>query len=55
MNKKEANLTTIMLVQQLEPEFWETWQDTSPILEAKNGNIKPLLETIIKRLSDDYS
>ena len=53
MNKKEANLTTIMLVQQLEPEFWETWQDTSPILEAKNGNIKPLLETIIKRLSDD--
>lgn len=53
MNKKEANLTTIMLVQQLEPEFWETWQDTSPILEAKNANIKPLLETIVKRLSDD--
>lgn len=53
MNKKEANLTTIMLVQQLEPEFWETWQDTSPILEAKNGNIKPLLGTIVKRLSDD--
>ena len=53
MNKKEANLTTIMLVQQLEPEFWETWQDTSTILEAKNGNIKPLLETIVKRLSND--
>ena len=34
MVKKEANLTAIMLVQQLEPKFWHTWEDTTPILEA---------------------
>lgn len=53
MNKKEANLTTIMLVQQLEPKFWGTWKDTFPIIEAKNGNLTPLLESIVKRLNDD--
>ena len=53
MVKKEANLTAIMLVQQLEPKFWHTWEDTSPILEAKNGNCKPLLEVIVKRLADN--
>ncbi len=26
-NKKEANLTAIMLVQQLENEHWKNWQD----------------------------
>lgn len=53
MVKKEANLTAIMLVQQLEPKFWHTWEDTSPIVEAKNGNCKPLLEAIVKRLADN--
>lgn len=52
MIKKEANLTAIMLVQQLDPTFWHTWENTSPILEAKNGNCKPLLEIIVKRLAD---
>ena len=53
MVKKEANLTAIMLVQQLEPKFWHTWEDTTPILEAKKGNCKPLLEVIVKRLADN--
>lgn len=51
-NKKEANLTAIMLVQQLEDEHWKTWQDKTALKQARDeNNIRPLLETVTNKLN----
>lgn len=50
--KKQANLSCVMLVQQLEPEFWIGWNDVI-IEEAHNGNIRPLIEELLKRFEKD--
>lgn len=51
-NKKEANLTAIMLVQQLEDNHWKTWQDKTALKQARDeSNIHPLLETITDKLN----
>ena len=52
MRKKEANLTAIMLVQQLEDEHWKTWQDKTALKQARDeSNIRPLLETVTDKLN----
>lgn len=51
MRKKEANLTAIMLVQQLEDEHWKTWDDITSVKLARDGDIRPLLETVINKLN----
>lgn len=51
MGKKEANLTAIMLVQQLEDEHWKTWDDITSVKLARDGDIRPLLETVINKLN----
>lgn len=51
MKKKEANLTAIMLVQQLEDEHWKTWDDITSVKLARDGDIRPLLETVINKLN----
>jgi plasmid replication protein rep and AAA-class ATPase domain len=51
-NKKDANLTAIMLVQQLEDEHWKTWQDKTALKQARDeNNIRPLLETVTNKLN----
>lgn len=52
MAKKEANLTTIAIVQQLDEAYWH-WNDTSSVLKAKEGNCKQLLEEITKKLEEN--
>lgn len=52
MRKKEANLTTISIVQQLEENYWH-WEDTSSIITAKNGDCSTLLEEMVKKLEDN--
>ncbi|QNL42694.1 AAA family ATPase [Streptococcus sp. NSJ-72] len=52
MAKKEANLTAIMLVQQLEEEYWLSNDYKSVIQKAKDGNCRPLLEMIIQKLEE---
>ncbi|AZQ41738.1 Rep family protein [Streptococcus periodonticum] len=52
MAKKEANLTAIMLVQQLEEEYWLSDDYKSVIQKAKDGNCRPLLEMIIQKLEE---
>ncbi|HGK7225032.1 TPA: Rep family protein [Streptococcus agalactiae] len=51
MNKKEANLSCIMIVQRLEPEYWQGW-DEHLINSAKNGELTPLLEEVVNRVSE---
>lgn len=46
---KQANLNCIMIVQQLEEEYWLNW-DKKYLDEANKGNLYPLLEEIIKKL-----
>ncbi|CYU84463.1 plasmid replication protein Rep and AAA-class ATPase domain protein [Streptococcus suis] len=53
MVKKEANLTAIMLVQQLEEEYWLSPDYKEPLQQAKEGNCRPLLELIIKKLREN--
>lgn len=51
-NKKDANLTAIMLVQQLEDEHWKTWQDKTALKKARDeSNIRPLLEIVTDKLN----
>lgn len=50
--KKQANLSCVMLVQQLEPEFWIGW-DVDIIEEANNGNLRPLIAELVKRFEKD--
>lgn len=45
---KNANLTCVMIVQQLEAEHWLDW-DKNIIEGAKTGSIKPLLKEMVKR------
>ena len=52
-NKKEANLTAIMLVQQLEDEHWLSSDYKTPLQQAKEGDCRPLLEMITKKLEED--
>lgn len=51
--KKEANLTAIMLVQQLEDTYWEQWEDKTFIKLARDGDCKPLLQAVIDKLNDN--
>lgn len=51
-NKKEANLTAIMVVQQLEEEHWLSSDYKTPLQQAKEGNCRPLLEMIIEKLEE---
>lgn len=51
MIKKEAKLTAIMLVQQLEDVHWKTWDNTTSIKLAREGNIQPLLKAVIDKLN----
>lgn len=53
MGKKESTLTAIMLVQQLEEEYWLSSDYITPLQQAKDGDCRPLLELIIKKLEDD--
>ena len=50
MAKKEANLTAIMLVQQLEDDFWLSPEYKDPLSQARDGNCRPLLEKVIDNL-----
>lgn len=50
MPKKEATLTAIMLVQQLEDEFWLSSDYLEPLQQAKGGNCRPLLDKVIEKL-----
>ena len=50
--KKEANLTTIMVVQQLEEEHWLSSDYKTPLQQAKEGDCRPLLEMIIEKLEE---
>lgn len=49
---KQANLTAIVLVQQLEEEYWLFSDYNEPIKEAKNGNCRPLLEKVVEHLEE---
>lgn len=51
-NKKEANLTAIMVVQQLEEEHWLSSDYKTPLQQAKEGDCRPLLEMIIEKLEE---
>lgn len=47
---KQANLTAIMLVQQLEDKYWLSPDYQSPLQQAKDGNCRPLLNMVIEKL-----
>lgn len=49
--KKEANLTCAMIVQQLDSEYWFDWNEKY-IDEANNGNVRPLLDEVVRRLNN---
>lgn len=49
--KKQAKLTCVMIVQQLDPEYWVDW-DEGIIKEAEKGNIRPLIEQLVERLNN---
>lgn len=53
MIKKEANLTAIMLVQQLEDEYWLAPEYKKPLQEARNGDCRSLLEKVIDNLKKE--
>ena len=53
MRKKEANLTTIMLVQQLEEKYWLSPDYKMPVRQAKNGDCLPLLKMIVNNLESN--
>lgn len=48
--KKQSNLTAIMLVQQLEDEYWPLWKNKDSIHLARDGDCRPLLEETVSRL-----
>lgn len=51
MSKKEAKLSCIMIAQQLDPKYWHGW-DEDLINGAKNGELTPLLEEVVNRVSE---
>lgn len=53
MTRTQANLTAIMLVQQLDPDFWLGWVDKTPILLSQNGDCRPLLQEVVNRLNKE--
>lgn len=53
MSKKEANLTTIMLVQQLDADYWLSADYKVPVQQAKNGDCLPLLKMIVNKLESN--
>lgn len=53
MIKKEAILKTIMLVQQLDPAYWDLWENKDSITTANNGDLRPLLDEIISKLKSN--
>ena len=42
-----------MLVQQLNEEYWLSSDYTAPLLEARDGNCRPLLEIVIEKLEKE--
>lgn len=53
MSKKQAYLTTIMVVQQLEDEYWQSNDYKAALKSARDGNCRPLLEMIVQKLEKD--
>ena len=53
MVKKQANLTAIMLVQQLDEEYWLSSDYIAPLLEARDGKCRALLEMVIEKLEKE--
>lgn len=53
MTRTQANLTAIMLVQQLDPDFWLGWVDKTPIELSQNGDCRPLLQEVVNRLNKE--
>lgn len=53
MRKKEANLTTIMLVQQLEEKYWLSPDYKIPVRQAKEGDCLPLLKMVVNNLDSN--
>ena len=53
MTKKQTSLTTIMVVQQLEEEYWLSSDYKKPLQDAKNGNCLPLLKHIVEKLESN--
>ena len=51
--KKEAKLSCVMIVQQLDEKYWEHWDINKTITPAKDGNLRPLLEETVKRLENN--
>lgn len=51
MSRKEAKLSCIMIAQQLEPKYWHGW-DEDLINSVKNGELTPLLEEVVNRVSE---
>ncbi len=53
MAKKESALRAIMLVQQLEEKYWLSPEYKDTIQQAENGDCRPLLEVIVKKLQNN--
>lgn len=51
--KKDAKLSCVMIVQQLDEKYWNLWEDKQPIDEANNGDVRPLLKETVKRLENN--
>lgn len=54
MARKEANLKSFMITQQLKDEFYNNWttaEDIQALESARNGDIRPLLIRLIQRLA----
>ncbi|MFT8673099.1 hypothetical protein [Leuconostoc mesenteroides] len=44
--QKSSTLTCVMVVQQLQPKFWNNWNE-NPITQAQEGNVLPLLTDVV--------
>ena len=51
--KKSSYVTAIMLVQQLDDEYWSLWEDLSTIETARQGDCLPMLKEVIRSLEND--
>lgn len=50
---KDAKLSCVMIVQQLNETNWQNWENKHPIDEANNGNVHPILEETVNRLENN--
>ena len=53
MAKKESALRAIMLVHQLEEKYWLSPECKDTIQKAENGDCRPLLDVIVKKLQNN--